>query len=161
MAKKRQTRKKAYSTETAQDRPVTRRGAMSYLQWGILGAVLVGGVGGYAVTSVMADIEEQDLSVIGNGTPAVVQIHDPACGDCVVLEREARAALRNFDEGDFSYRIASLVSEDGLAYARQHSVGRVTLMLIDGDGRTVDIMTGPRSREQLRIRLASFLETGR
>ena len=36
---------------------------------------------------VEATIREGDLSQIGNGTPTVVQIHDPQCPRCVALVR--------------------------------------------------------------------------
>ena len=33
---------------------------------------------------------ETDMPRVGNGTPSVVQVHDPQCGDCTALPRATR-----------------------------------------------------------------------
>jgi len=136
---------------------MNRRQMMGYLQYGILGTVVIGGAGTYAATSIMSDMAERDLTRLGQGTPTVVQVHDPSCNDCSILQTEARAALRNFDDADLSYLIADLTSAEGAAFAREHGVGRVTLMLFDADGRPVDVMTGIRDRAALQLRFERFL----
>ena len=163
MKKKKSTpkRKRASNTATPAPAPVktgpNRRQMMGYLQYGVLGAVVIGGAGTYAATSIMADLAERDLTRLGQGTPTIVQIHDPTCNDCSLLQSETRAALRSFDDDDIGFLVADLNSTDGAAFAREHGVGRVTLMLFDGDGRPVDVMTGVRGRDALRIRFERFL----
>ncbi|MEM6728434.1 MAG: hypothetical protein AAF618_08035 [Pseudomonadota bacterium] len=77
MARKTTKRKKAQTS--AQPAPkASRRGLLLY---GGAGFLALGGAGTAFAVDFMAKLEEQDLSVIGNGTPALVQIHDPACPD--------------------------------------------------------------------------------
>ena len=63
-------------------------------------AILAGGGGWYLVSEVRATIAEQDLSRIGNGIPAVVQIHDPQCPRCLALQRETRKAMSGFADDE-------------------------------------------------------------
>lgn len=78
---KRQTRNKKAARQaapqSAKPEMVSRRSFLSLMRnWGLFAAVGVGG-GWYLVDEVLATIGEQDLTRIGNGTPTVVQIHDP------------------------------------------------------------------------------------
>ncbi len=137
---------------------VSRRAFGQWLGFGAAVVVVGGGAAAYGVTSFMASLAEQDLSEIGNGTPAIVQIHDPQCPTCTTLQREARVALEDLDSDTYQYRVASLISTDGLAFAQQYGVGRVTVMLFDGAGNVVDVLTGPRTADQLRLRFQTFLD---
>ena len=121
------------------------RGSMSYV---VIGAA-VGGVGWYLVDDVQATLDEGDLSKIGNGTPAVVQIHDPQCPRCRALQREARAAMDAFDDDELQYLVANIRNDDGRALADAHGVGHVTLVLFDGEGRRRSVLTGPNEAEHL------------
>ncbi len=150
--------KKKSNPAPAPEPKVSRRAALSSFKYAALGVVAVGGIGAYAVTSVMADVAEQDLSVIGQGLPTVVQIHDPACPDCLSLQRSARAALEDLDEADIAFRIASLTSTEGQRFAREHGVGRVTLMLFSADGQISDVLTGRRPAEDLLQRFQNLID---
>lgn len=113
------------------------------------GAAIVGIGGWYFAGRVMAGIDEADLSKLGNGRPAIVQIHDPQCPSCRALQRQARLALEAFAEDDFEYLVANIATPEGRAFADRHGVGHVTLMLFDHRGRVRDVIQGQRTSEAL------------
>ena len=125
-----------------------RAGLTSLRNWGILVAVAAAGIW-YLVQDVTATMAEHDLSRIGNGIPAVVQIHDQSCTSCVALQREARDAMRGFEDGELQYLVADLKSPAGKNLAAAHGVSNVTLVLFDGDGRRRKILAGPSTSELL------------
>lgn len=125
--------------------------------WGVV-ALALGGVGYWTVASVSASIEETDLTRIGNGTPAVVQIHDPQCPVCMALQRETRDALASFEDGALGYIVANIKTDEGRALATRHGVGHVTLLLFDGDGTLRTVLSGPRTSADLRAAFAAHLE---
>lgn len=89
-----------------------------------------------------------DLSVLGNGIPTVVQVHEPSCAPCRSLKSNVRAALNRID-GQLQYRIADLNTEQGRRLAARHRAGMVTLLLFDGGGRLLDRHGGVNSVETL------------
>jgi len=118
------------------------------------GAMLVIGLGGgsfYVGSSVLAGIQEADLSKIGNGLPTIVQIHDPQCPTCRALQREARQALAQFEEGELQYLVANIRKDDGRALAAEHKVQHVTLLLLDGSGKQIDVITGLTKSAYLEV----------
>ena len=94
-------------------------------------------------------MREHDLSLIGNGIPAVVQIHDPQCQRCVALQRETRDALCEFDESELQFLVANIRSEEGRALAAAHGVGHVTLLLFDASGQRRAVLAGSNESEYL------------
>ena len=116
--------------------------------WGIVGALAVG-VGWYLIDDVTATIAEHDLSRIGNGTPAVVQIHDPQCSRCRALQRETRSALSALGDGEIQYLVANTKTNQGRDFATLHRVGNVTLLLFDGSGKRRSVVAGNRDRRSL------------
>lgn len=121
----------------------------------------VGGAGWFLVEEVRATIREEDLSRIGNGIPAVVQIHDPQCPRCAALQREAREALAEFDEGELQYLVANIRSAKGRKLANAHGVGHITLLLFDGDGQRRDVLVGPNTAENLEHAFRGHLARSR
>lgn len=119
--------------------------------YGVIAAV-VGAGGWWFVDDVLAHRFEHDLSRIGNGVPAVVQIHDPDCPQCRELQREARAALEGFDPSALQYIVANIATSEGRRFAAEHGVGHVTLLLFDGDGDRREVLVGQNTRAHLRDR---------
>lgn len=117
--------------------------------WGLISAAVVG-VGYWGVSSVTASITEGQLDRIGNGTPAVVQIHDPQCPICAQLMRQTRTALADLDDGELTYLVANIKSRDGAALANAHGVAHVTLLLFDGAGNRVHTISGVTQAAELR-----------
>lgn len=117
-----------------------RRGFLTQLRnWGVVGLV-VGAVGWYMIDEVTATIAEHDLSRIGNGVPSIVQVHDPQCAHCRALQRETRKALREFDDSALQYLVANIRTDMGRDFAAAHTVGHVTLVLLDGQGKRRSIV---------------------
>lgn len=155
---KRQKRKSRRSNKKNRDQPAgvevsdkapTRRAFLKNIRTGAVAALVGGGVSWYLIDTVRATMREGDLSRIGNGTPAVVQIHDPQCPRCVALQREARDALCNFDESELQFLVANIRSAEGRNLAAAHGVGHVTLLLFDATGRRRAVLTGPNESEYL------------
>ncbi|MEM8951332.1 MAG: thioredoxin domain-containing protein, partial [Pseudomonadota bacterium] len=114
-----------------------------------LAVAAVGGVGWYVVSEVRAGIEEGDLSKIGNGIPTIVQIHDPQCPTCQALQREAREALDQFEDGELQYLVANIRQDKGQRFAAKHGVPHVTLLLFDGAGEHRHTLSGPNTAQNL------------
>ena len=77
-----------------------------------------------------------------NGIPTVVQIHDPQCPSCLALQREARKAISELEDGSIQYLVANIREKEGRRLASKHGVGHVTLLLFNGRGRQVGVLVG-------------------
>lgn len=145
--RKRQPQKKNSQPQTASV-PKTDRRAL--LRNGLLIAGVVG-VGGFlTANTVMATIAEHDLTRVGQGVPVVVQVHDPQCSTCQELQRETRAALKNFDDADLQYAVANITSAAGAEFATMYGAPHVTLLLFDGAGDLRGTLNGVRPRDELQ-----------
>ncbi|MEM7496495.1 MAG: hypothetical protein AAF371_00720 [Pseudomonadota bacterium] len=120
-----------------------------------IGLGVAGGIGYVSARSVMASIAEHDLDRIGDGTPAIVQIHDPECALCRSLQvatREALAEMEAAGDGEgLTYLVANIKTDEGRQLASRHGVGHVTLLLFDGRGRLRHTIRGQRTPQTLRI----------
>jgi len=119
------------------------------------GVLLLGG-GAYAARWVQDVRTTHDLTRIGEGIPSIVQVHDPSCALCLELQRNTKRALRDFDDGSLQYLVATIGSEEGGAFAARHGVGHVTLVLFDGAGNRVDIVSGVQSPKDLAAVFANL-----
>lgn len=127
----------------------SRRDVLKLLRNGGIGVLAVAGGGYFGVGSYRAFAAEHDLSRVGQGKPVIVQVHDPSCPTCTALQRQTRNALREFGECDLVYLIADINTPEGQAFAVQHGVGNVTLLLFDGQGGLQNTVQGMRSKDQL------------
>ena len=144
------------NSQAAQPESQSRRTALrSFAKFGLIAAVVAGG-GVAFVTDVRETLAEEDLSRIGGGVPTVVQVHDPSCPTCRALQKEARAALEDFDDGEIQYLVANLSQDDGRAFANQHGVEKITLVIFDRNGRRRQILRGPSTRERLKTIFAGY-----
>jgi len=121
--------------------------------YGVVLFVLAGGAY-LGVSSIRAGLAEKDRSVLGQGTPVIVQVHDVTCEPCIALQRETRAALDTFDDAELGYRVADINSEDGLAFATKHGASYTTLLFFDADGAETPRIRGVTDRNTLH---AAFL----
>lgn len=148
--RKRQTGKpKSGPSIPPQTKPKTRREMLAMMRNGAIFTGVIVGSGYLLVNSMMATAAEQDLTRVGNGKPAIVQVHDAECALCRSLQRETRAALKEFDAGRYEYVVANIKAQDGAAFAQQFGVPHVTLMLFDRRGTLVNVLTGTRDRAEL------------
>ncbi len=145
--KKAQTRKKSAGQQAAA--APGRRDVLKLAKMGVGGAIALSALGYFGARSVSATIREHDLTRIGQGTPAVVQIHDPSCALCRGLQRETRAALKAVDSDALLYLVADINTAPGQSLAARNRVQHVTLLLLDGAGRTREVITGPQDRADL------------
>lgn len=146
--KQRPNKKKKAAATVAEP---TRRDTLKLLRNGGIGALAVGGVGWWAVSGVQAVAAEQDLSRVGQGKPAVVQIHDPQCALCTELQRQARKALKDIDDDELLYLVASTRTDDGAAFAAGLGLSHVTLVLMNGDGQVESVLQGVRQSDELKV----------
>lgn len=148
------------STEPSADGARSGRSRRDTLRLLRNGALIAAGLGavGFGVTSVQATMAEHDLTRIGKGIPAIVQIHDPQCSLCLALQKQTRKALRRFDSGDVTYLVANINTPEGAALAARYAVPHVTLLLFDGDGDMRQIVRGPSTRDVLETTFAEHLD---
>lgn len=109
--------------------------------------VSVGGFG-FSVFKKNYDISH-DLSVIGQGIPTVVQIHDPKCQKCLQLRRNANSAMARIADGDLLFRVADVTTQEGRRLQSKYSVPNVTLLLFDRDGKLNHSLNGIKSDDIL------------
>lgn len=120
-------------------------------------ALLAGVVGsGLAAFKYSYDISH-DLSVVGKGTPAIVQIHDTSCALCNQLRSNTDSAIKAFGDR-LLYRIADISTPEGRRLQRRHDVPHVTLLLFDGEGELRNVLTGVNSDEVLQRAFEIHLE---
>ncbi len=80
MARTKKPSGKAKAKARANKLPAAPAVAMSrraFLKNGMIGGAVLGGVGFWTISGIRSVAAEQDLSRLGKGLPAVVQIHDP------------------------------------------------------------------------------------
>lgn len=120
-------------------------------------ALIVAGVGFWGVRTVQASIAERDLSVVGQGLPTIVQVHDTQCQTCIALQREVRAALKDVGDADLEYRVADIKTDDGIAFASRFAATHSTLLFFDAAGNLTDRMVGPNTRDRLTSAFQSHI----
>ena len=97
--------------------------------------------------------ELHDLDVIGQGSPVIVQIHDPGCPTCRRLKKIVDNALKSNDS--VLYRLADITSAKGKALQDKHAVPYVTLLYFAPNGRHVHTTTGLQTVEEVREAVAA------
>ena len=93
---RKQRQAEAQKVEAAQ--PMGRRDVLRLGGFAALGLLAAGGATYAGVGAYRAYKFEHDLTRIGQGKPAVVQVHDPQCSVCLALQSETRRAMRQFGE---------------------------------------------------------------
>lgn len=121
----------------------------------LLIAVPVVGVAGAAIHRY--DVQNRglhDLSQIGQGSPVVVQIHDPACQLCRRLMKNTRKALK--DQDDVVFRVADITTGDGKVFQQKHNANTVSLLLFNAKGKKVDTIQGVTPVDTLKNRFTAI-----
>ena len=120
-------------------------------------ALLAGVVGSGLAAFKYSYDASHDLSVVGKGIPAIVQIHDTSCALCNQLRRNTDSAIKPFGDR-LLYRIADISTPQGRQLQRRHDVPHVTLLLFDGEGELRNVLTGVKSDEVLQRAFEIHLE---
>ncbi len=95
-----------------------------------------------------------DLTMIGQGSPVVVQIHDPACQLCRRLMKNTRKALKSRE--DILFRVADVTSGEGSAFQQKHQANTVSLLIFNSAGEKVDTIAGVTPIDELKNRFVSI-----
>ena len=114
----------------------------------ILAVLVMAGGTGFTAFKNNYDISH-DLSVIGQGIPTVVQIHDPKCQLCLRLRSNANSAMARIAGDDLLFRVADVTTPEGRRLQRIHNVPNVTLLLCDRDGKLNRSLNGVKSDDVL------------
>lgn len=92
-----------------------------------------------------------DLTAVGRGVPAVVQVYDITCPICSELRANVRTIEGEFAEDALVIRVADVATPGGLAFVRQYTdLRRVTLLFFDSAGELVDVQSGLQTPPELR-----------
>jgi len=95
---------------------------------------------------------EHDLSVVGNGIPTVVQIHDPGCQLCGQLKTNLGKVKADFND-EIQFKTANIKTNKGRSFADKYRVPHVTLLFFDGQGNRVNVIQGVTPPEDIRLAL--------
>lgn len=157
MAKSKPSRKTPTNTKTQANNSLSPRKRRRRIQSLVIALALgISTAAGLAAYKKSYDVEH-DISVIGNGIPTVVQIHDPSCPTCQKLKHNVAKVKTKFDE-QIQFRIASLRTDAGRRLASKHEVGKITLLLFDGSGERVGMISGLQEPEYLTSRFKRLAE---
>ncbi len=154
MSKSRKSRKKNKPATPSQPN-VTRRDTLKLVRNGAFALAATGGIGYWATGSFRAYAAEHDLSRVGQGSPTIVQVHDPQCPTCTALQKQTRAALKDFDACGLVYLVADIKTDDGAQFAARYGVPHVTLLFFDSQGTLLNTSHGMRRSAELTPLIAS------
>ncbi len=164
MPKSRKQKSNAHKNKVASNKGATnssidksKRNTLTTFRNSALGLAVVGGAGAYFYGAYQKDLEERDLTKIGRGKPAVVQIHDPGCQLCATLQSETRKAVSNFEAEEVNFLVANVRTQKGREFANKYNVPHVTLLLFNKRGKLENILQGVRREEELTNIIGSLI----
>ncbi len=135
-----------------------RKRAQTRLWIAVSAVAVILGIGSLVAVQQLQARSFRDLSVVGSGTPVVVQVHDRSCPVCTSLLASVQQVSREFSDDDLHVRVAELHTEIGSAFARRHNAGRVTLLYFDAAGNLVDRQNGDQHPDALRASFARLAD---
>lgn len=124
------------------------------LQW-------VAGIGlaGVGISTLHAYDKNQrtlhDLSVIGQGVPVIVQIHNPSCPTCRRLKNAVTSAIKG--QVNLEFRLADITSREGKAIQDKYNVPHLTLLFFSKKGELLHTARGLLTPEQITSRINRYL----
>lgn len=136
MSKKLSKSQKAKKASESTQRSLTRRKFIAIPAV----AIAIGGTAFGLNALEMNKRELHDLSVIGNGKPSLVQIHDPGCPTCRRLKNIVTNAVGNDDR--LQYRLADITTSEGKALQEKYGVPHVTLLFFNAEGKHMHTTQG-------------------
>ena len=117
---------------------------------GIVGLIILGGIAGVIWFFAGRESTAEDFSIVGQGEPVIVQVHQLNCADCDILRANTKRALKQIDDDRLHYLIAYLHKSEGIAFASKHGAAReTTLILFDKFGRKQNIYIGVQDVDAL------------
>lgn len=103
--------------------------------------------------------ELHDLSVIGNGTPTVVQIHDQTCQICMRLKKITKTITN--DDDRVQYRIADIGSKEGKSFQQKYNESKTTLLFFDAKGKHVHTTHGLQDADNIQASIQNLISKKR
>jgi len=125
-------------------------------KWLAIFCILLVVTGYFYVTGENKSRIEHDLSVLGNGKPTVVQIHDPGCQLCRRLQSSVNAVKSDFEPA-IQFKTANIKTSKGADFAEKYNAPHVTLLLFDGTGKHVNTLSGVQPKEAITEFLQDIL----
>ena len=98
-----------------------------------------------------------DLSVIGNGKPTIVQVHDPKCPQCKELQANTLKAITDY-KSRIQFKIADISTGPGRKLQRDHEARIVTLLMFDAKGSLKRSLAGVKTVNTLENEFDDFLK---
>ncbi len=158
--KKPANKKKPSATVNIEKTQKKQRKNLKNMFGAVIGVAIFIGLGSVGVNAYKKSWEtSHDLTVIGNGTPTIVQIHDPKCPKCKKLMSNAKSALSKFDD-KFVFRIADITTSAGRKLQRTHNANTVSLLMFDRKGKMRRTSSGVKSADELELAFEDFLQRG-
>jgi hypothetical protein len=145
---------RARKSEEKQQRKARRRRNRT-VAIGAVGALVVLATGAGLYMYNRGEDQVRDLSAVGRGVPAVVQVHDATCPICSELRANVERIDHGFSEDELLIRVADVHTDAGVEFAARYTTARrATLLFIDGDGELVDVHTGALEPADLELLFA-------
>ncbi len=91
--------------------------------------------------------ELRDLSVIGKGSPVIVQIYDPACSVCRRLSKVLKISTK--DQDTVKQRLADITTTEGKALQTKYNVPHITLLYFNEKGRHIHTTSGMQTKDNI------------
>ena len=115
-----------------------------------VGLLIPGGLAGVIWFFAGRENLEENYSIVGQGEPVIVQVHQLHCADCDILRANTKRALKQINVDRLHYRIAYLHKNEGIAFASKHGAAReTTLILFDKFARKQSVYIGVQDVEAL------------
>ena len=98
-----------------------------------------------------------DLTLIGKGKPAIVLIRDKNAVQTFEL-MEVMNGIRDQYAGQVEFLLTDFNTPQGRAFMAANDARRVTLVLLDADGKLVKVIYPPQTAESLHQEFAEVLK---
>ncbi|MGH1438515.1 MAG: thioredoxin family protein [Cellvibrionaceae bacterium] len=155
MATKKKKTKPAKNKNTAQKRKVKSFDTIKFFKRFLITLCFVGVIAVPVIAYVQQSEAEHDLSVLGNGTPTVVQIHDPNCQMCQQLKRNLGKVKGDFKD-NIQFKTANIKTQKGSRFANRYNVPHVTLLFFDKSGKRVNTIQGVTPSNEIKSALQTL-----
>ena len=148
-----------FASKTQREAAYAERAHRRRRRWLLRGAVTLAvsaplvGFGVYRFVD--ASRSKHDLTVIGIGTPTVVQVFDAHCAECRQLRDRVEAAIAAHP-APIQHRLADRSTAEGGLFASRHQAEHLSLFFFAADGSLRGRETGMASQTDVALALRSF-----
>jgi hypothetical protein len=122
----------------------------------LITAGVLAGLGAFVWSRLPKGSYPTDLSLIGQGQPALVLAMDSHYMGGAAVMNLLNGLRRDFADS-VHFLVASMSLAEGLAFAQKHQAGDGTVVLFNGQGQRVAVLHSPESPEELRQALQQVI----